>query len=127
MLFDLICKDTEKIIWNYFNDFNNYENNILKIINTYIFYEVHYKKKDIHFLDFLDLYINNSSDKTLCIKFKNNTNDYLIYNKNKKLKIRYNRNIEENFDYNFFEKNFSTYIQEIFKIKHSKTIYILLD
>jgi len=136
MLLDLISYESEKIIWNYYHNFNKYEKNIKKILNTCDYDEFIYNEKksnySINLLDLLEIYNNNKYDKKIYIKLKNeneikikiyNIKNFTIYKEEKD----YNKYISyNNFKYLLNDITLNKKIFEIIKFSESNTIYILI-
>lgn len=120
-LLDLISRDTEKIIWNYFHLFNKNEENIKKIINSHFLDNIELDINNglnINLLDFLEIYSILCSDfvykKPIIIKFLNDTKGYHIDDKNVKNIIKKNK------------KKFNCLIEQLIKLYNSDAIYILI-
>lgn len=121
-LLNKISFESEKVIWNYFNEFNNFEQKIKNIINydflNYFQYNIKENNYKINLLDFLEIYssyINTLKyTKSIRIKLKKNESMIDINSNNIIEKIKKNLDI------------FNVNIMEIIKLDHSDTIYILI-
>ena len=131
MLLNTISSSSEKIIWDYYHQFNNYDKKIKNIFDKLILGEFTYDKKNssyfINFLDFIEYYIENIHNLNLKIFYDDKTDNkrriiqiYKVNNNN--FFIKENKKIVP---YDFIKK-FNVNIKEIIKFKNSDLFYILL-
>lgn len=128
MLLNTISLSSEKIIWDFFHQMNNYEKNIKKIFDSLIYnndymYDQKIEKYTINFLDFYDVYSKNNISDTYNLKiFYGKIKIIEIYKKDKFFIFKDENNIISN-DY---IENFNLNIKEIIRLESSNFFYILL-
>ena len=130
-----ISFSSEKIIWDYFHQMNNYIENIKNIFKIPIDKEYIFSlKKDkikINFKDLIEYYIeNDTKDYDLKIfydKIKYDFKTFVLY-KSKETVIVKNKKKSQEFNLEMLNKDkYNVTIKEIVKLKSSDTFYILLS
>jgi len=130
-----ISFSSEKIIWDYFHQMNNYIENIKNIFKIPIDKEYIFSlKKDkikINFKDLIEYYIeNDTKDYDLKIfydKIKYDFKTFVLY-KSKETVIVKNKKKSQEFNLEMLNKDkYNVTIKEIVKLKSSYTFYILLS
>jgi len=114
---NIIGKDCEKIIWDYYFSGINYEKKILEILfenEEEIDYDNQMEDIQIYFLDFIDLYQKNKDKITKKLYFK-----FDLLNPNNKIIKDLDIVLQNKDKYNYP-------IKEIIKLKKSNIFFILL-